>query len=311
MTLWEYFRNQFFFLKNKNRAKIYDCFLFFNENDLLEIRLNELKNVVDYFIILESNHTFSKKAKQFIFDSDRFKNFRKKIIYIKNQDWIKSPNPWDFEKNQRNKLIDSLINAKSEDIVILSDLDEIPKKDSIKEAFYEIYKNNKKYVRLSLIDFRYALNNMSQNKLTSESVIITQKQNISSMQELRLDQKAEIIIKDAGYHYSFVSSPEDILFKISSYSHQEYNKWPNNDINFIKQRIYNGQSNFSHEEQTYTKVKLNKKNSLKYILQNKKKYDNIIFKHEKPTIWNKIMSIYNNEICRLKKYTLGVRDKSS
>ena len=55
----------------------------------------------------------------------------------------------------------------------------------------------------------------------------------------------------------------------------------------------------------------NKKNSLKYILQNKKKYGNIIFKHEKPTIWNKIMSIYNNEICRLKKYTLGVRDKSS
>lgn len=300
-----------FWHKNKKNIKIYDCFLFFNENDLLEIRLNELYKVVDYFVIFESNITFSKKDKGFLLDEQRFSKFKDKIIYLKNSNSIRSPDPWTFETFQRDKIIDGLVLAQNKDMIILSDLDEIPKKDSVIKAFYNIYKNDYKYVRLELDNFRYALNNISKDSSKSTGVVITKKENIKSMQELRTKQKADILIPDSGWHYSFVSSPELIAFKIASYSHKEYNKWPNNDIEFIKKRIYAGQSNFAHEESTFKRIKLNKENCPKYVLKNKKKYDKLIFKHENPNFWNKIVSIYHNEICKLKKYTLGLRDKSS
>ena len=301
----------YFWHKNKKNIKIYDCFLFFNENDLLEIRLNELYKVVDYFVIFESNMTFNKKDKGFLLDEQRFGKFKDKIIYLKNSESIRSPNPWTFETFQRNKIIDGLILAQNEDMIILSDLDEIPKKDSIIKVFYDIYKNEHKYIRLELANFRYALDNVCKDNSKNTSVIITKKENIRSMQELRMKQKADIIIENSGWHYSFVSSPELICFKIGSYSHKENDKWPNNDIEFIKKRIYAGQSNFANEEATFKRIELNKENCPKYVLKNKKKYDNIIFKHEEPTIWNQIMSIYNNQIRRLKKYTLGLRNKTS
>lgn len=304
-------KNQFFYLKNKQNIIIYDCFLFFNENDLLEIRINELKDVVDYFVIFESNSTFTKKNKGFLLDEKRFEKFKTKIIYIKNQDWIRSPNPWSFETYQRNKIADGIIGAQNTDMIILSDLDEIPRKQALIEAFCQIYKNNSKYVRLELSNFRYALNNISANNTKSTSVIITKKENTISMQELRTKQKADITILNAGWHYSFVSSIENIIFKIDSYSHQEYNKWPNNNIESMKKRIYNGQSNFGHEEDTYNRIKLNKNNCPKYVLKNKDKYARLMFTNEQSNIWSKIMSLYNTKICSFKKYTMGIRDKSS
>ena len=97
-----------FWYKNKKNIKIYDCFLFFNENDILEIRLNELSEIVDYFVIVESQYTFAKKNKEFNFDIKRFEKFKDKIIYIQNNEFLRSPNPWDTEKQQRNKLIEGL-----------------------------------------------------------------------------------------------------------------------------------------------------------------------------------------------------------
>jgi beta-1,4-mannosyl-glycoprotein beta-1,4-N-acetylglucosaminyltransferase len=266
---------------------------------------------VDYFVIFESNSTFSKKNKGFLLDEKRFEKFKTKIIYIKNQDWIRSQSPWSFETYQRNKIADGIIGAQNTDMIILSDLDEIPKKQSVIKAFCEIYKNNNKYVRLELSNFRYALNNISANNTKSTSVIITKKENTISMQELRIKQKANITILNAGWHYSFVSSIENIIFKISSYSHQEYNRWPNNDLESIKKRIYNGQSNFGHEEDTYNRIKLNENNCPKYVLKNKDKYARLIFTYEQSNIWSKIMSLYNTKICSFKKYTMGIRDKSS
>jgi len=64
---------------------IYECIIFFNELDLLEIRLNELKDVVDKFVIVEASFTFSSKPKPFYFEEnkDRYSKFLDKIIYVK------------------------------------------------------------------------------------------------------------------------------------------------------------------------------------------------------------------------------------
>jgi beta-1,4-mannosyl-glycoprotein beta-1,4-N-acetylglucosaminyltransferase len=312
----EFYRNlkkRLFYFLNKKKIKIYDCFLFFNENDLLEIRLNELWNIVDYFVIVESKYTFTKKDKPFNLDLKRFEKFKDKIIYIQHQDFIRSPNPWDMEKHQRNKLIDgfnSSNKASNEDLIILSDLDEIPKASKIIEAFYLIYKNNQKYIKFNLKNYHYALNNkmLEPNNLLGPAC--TKRKNINTMQDLRRNNEYTLI-QDSGWHYSFVNSVENIINKMQAYSHQEVNKYPNNDLNFIKDRIETGHGHLVHSGEIFKIVKLNSKNCPKYVLKNKKKYDRLIFKYEESTIWSKIVSLYYNEICKLQKYTLGLRDKSS
>lgn len=309
--IWDLYKKKLFYYKNKYKVKIYDCFLFFNENDLLEIRLNELDKVVDYFVIVESNFTFSKKTKGFNLDLKRFEKFKDKIIYIQDNVFLKSPNPWKAEKHQRNELIKGLKNAKDNDLVLLTDLDEIPRQEKIIEAFYIINYLNRKYVRLGMENYFYAFNNKCKNCALNYAPIFTTKQNITSMQDLRKVSKEYVNIPNAGWHYSFLCSFEDMIKKIDSYSHQEANKPPNNDIKFIEARIKDGKSNYSYCEEEFQIVKLNRKNCSKYLLKSQEKYAKLIFGYEKTTFWSQVMYLYNQKVCQVKKYTLGLRNKSS
>lgn len=113
--------------------KIIDCFTFFNELDLLEIRLNYLNQHVDYFVIIEANTGFSGIKKDFILQNnlDRFKEYKDKIIYIP----IEMPEfagnkktAWKREAYQRNAITLGLDKLKLDpkDIVMIGDIDEIP-----------------------------------------------------------------------------------------------------------------------------------------------------------------------------------------
>jgi len=132
---------------------IYDCFTFFNELDLLELRLEELYSVVDKFVIVEADRTHSGKSKDFILEKNkaRYKKWWNKIIYIKIENLprprfnrlycflstrknakIKSLSyslkigSWRGENFQRNAIISGLSSAKMEDVILVGDLDEIP-----------------------------------------------------------------------------------------------------------------------------------------------------------------------------------------
>ena len=122
---------------------IYDCFIFFNEIDLLDLRLNELDSVVDKFVIVESTETFSKKKKTLFFNEnkERFSKFKDKIIHIIVDDSPEltktSSDPggrWNIEHFQRNCIERGLVDCKPEDIILVSDVDEIPRKSSIKKC---------------------------------------------------------------------------------------------------------------------------------------------------------------------------------
>lgn len=122
---------------------IYDCFYFFDELDLLEIRLNILNDFVDYFVISESNESFNGNKKELYFNQNRnkFKKFENKIIYNLVDDFpnnkeilnkaYNSPNTgnkahwWIREFYQKELIIKSLQNCVDDDIIFLSDLDEI------------------------------------------------------------------------------------------------------------------------------------------------------------------------------------------
>ena len=131
---------------------IYDCFSYWDEDILLDLRLNILDKFVDYFVIVEGNKTWQNNPKKF-FDIKKFQKFKDKIIYIPVTDLPDGIDPYLRENYQRNSIIKGLNHAKSDDTIIISDLDEIP---NPKIKNFEL--NNMKYAVFKQMHFYYKLN---------------------------------------------------------------------------------------------------------------------------------------------------------
>ena len=259
---------------------IYDCFQYFNEDHMVDLRLNILDEYVDYFIISESTKTHQGKYKKINFDINKFSKFKHKIKFIvadykKEIDFTKhtggeSP----IEQHQRNSLIEGLKNASNEDLVILSDSDEIPDLTKLSEI-----NNKKKYIAFCQKMFMYKLNLQNLNESNWIGSKITKVKYLKSMQELRnmkfknypfwrIDKFSQQII-NGGWHFSFLQTPGQILNKIKSFSHGEFNDG-NLSVEEIEKRINNKQDIFGRGYHL-KKVELDE-SFPKYILNNKKKY---------------------------------------
>ena len=259
---------------------IYDCFQYFNEDHIVDLRLNILDNYVDYFVISESTKTHQGKNKKLNFDKKNFSKFKNKIIFVtaeynedvnfENHTGGESP----IEQHQRNSLINGIKNASSNDLIILSDSDEIPDLTKLPEI-----KNNKKFIAFSQKMFMYKLNLQNLNEDAWIGSRMTKKKNIKSMQDLRnlkfkhypfwrIDKLNQQIIK-GGWHFSYMQTPEQILQKIRSFSHGEYNK-KNLNLKSIQEKILKSEDIFGRG----TKLKkINLDESYpKYITQNKEKF---------------------------------------
>ena len=111
---------------------IYDCFQFFNEEQIVDLRLNILEKFVDFFVIVESTCDHQGNAKKLNFDLEKFKKFKKKIIYIVVDDTAEAIKKKHIsgeslvEQHQRNSIMRGLEKSSEEDLIILSDADEIP-----------------------------------------------------------------------------------------------------------------------------------------------------------------------------------------
>ena len=105
--------------------KIYDCFIFFNENLLTEIRFNILDKFVDYFVVCESYYDHRGNIKGYLFEHKKFENFKDKIIYIKIDEFPNKLGIWERQDYQRNFLKSGLKDAEPNDLIIYSDADEI------------------------------------------------------------------------------------------------------------------------------------------------------------------------------------------
>ena len=107
--------------------KLYDCFMYNNEDELLEIRLNVLNKFINKFIIVESLYDHQGKKKKLNFNINKFSKFKKKIRYLVLKKFPEEHNSWERENYNRNYLINGLYDVKLNDYVMISDLDEIPK----------------------------------------------------------------------------------------------------------------------------------------------------------------------------------------
>ena len=227
--------------------------MFFDEEMLLDLRLNILDKFVDQFVIVESSYTHSGKEKKLIFDINKYSKFKEKINYIILKDppeGIEVINSNDSEGEisrkeilnalkrenlQRDTILNGLKNADSNDWIIVSDLDEIP--DLTKVNFNKI-KNKIIFFKQKV--FYYKLN-LELKTLRWIGTKACRKKHLKSPQWLRnikdkiypkwridilfSEKKYNDIffIENGGWHFSFVKKPEDIEKKLRSYlHHREY-----------------------------------------------------------------------------------------
>ena len=262
--------------------KIYDCFQFFNEENILDLRLNILDKHVDFFVIVESTTDHQGNAKKLNFDVNKFKKFQKKIIYIVVEDTldaIKKPHLGQnslVERHQRNSIMKGLKNCSDDDLVIISDVDEIPDLNKL-----NLFNQKKRYAVFLQKKFDYKLNLLNETEGDWHGSKICLKKNLKSPQWLRdlkfkknpfwrIDKIRDLqIIKDGGWHFSYLQSPDDILKKIVSFSHGERNVPAFANQKNIKEKI-KMQKNIFDLEFSYRKIDIDH-TFPKYIIENKEK----------------------------------------
>ena len=138
---------------------IYDCFQYFNEDHMVDLRINIMNEYVDYFVISESTKTHQGEEKKLNFKIENFKKYKNKIIYLvadfkDNKDFFTHKGGESIiEQHQRNNLVNGLDKADDNDLIILSDSDEIPDLKKINQI-----KPNTKFTAFSQKMFMYKLN---------------------------------------------------------------------------------------------------------------------------------------------------------
>lgn len=208
--------------------KIIDCFTFYNELDMLEFRLNELDDVVDYFVLVECTKTFTNKDKELYFETNksRFSKFLHKIIHIVAKDNIpQTSNAWDIEHYQRRCIDRGIkqLELSNDDLVIISDLDEIPDSNTLQNL-----KNNKDInhmngiYNLEMDLYYYNLRCKYITKWEFPKILNYGSYN-DDPQYIRCNSNLKGNIENGGWHLSYFGNVEFIKNKIMNFSHQDVN----------------------------------------------------------------------------------------
>lgn len=203
-------------------AKVYDCFLFFNELDILELRLHELGEVVDHFVLVESNETFRGNSKPFYFEEnqERFAPFRDKIIRVALDKHIEG-DAWAREKAQRNAIAEGLVGCEPEDVVLISDVDEIIRASKIGEIRHAL--KSHRSLRLHQPMYRFYLNAFDFIWHLPRAVSYQYLQQ-TTPNALRQEEHHPFVtgnIFDCGWHFTSIGGLQLHRIKTEAYSHAE------------------------------------------------------------------------------------------
>ncbi|MDA7491750.1 hypothetical protein N8447_00005 [bacterium] len=284
-------------------AKIYDCFNFFNELDILELRLNILYDYVDYFVIVESSVTHSGQPKPFYLEEnkERFSKFWDKIIIFKvndtPEDFVNLPNTGFFDAEldkvhyyvrtqtnrfnrstqvdygrdffQKESVRRALVDCKDEDIIIISDADEIPNPEILKEL--NTLSLDSTIYSLAQPMYSYYINMLSDSDWYGSKLGLYKNVKELSFNEIRGDSNLTTKLPNGGWHLSFMGGEEMVRKKITSYSARDLV----NDqvLSSIKNNIDNDQDVFFRGKLTKVEVDGTYPD---YILKNLDKYGSMI-----------------------------------
>ena len=229
--------------------KIFDCFMYFDEEIVLDLRLNTLNKYVDYFVIVESKFTHKGDQRELKFNIKKFEKFKDKIIYLVDN---QQPNNIEIintednegeksrkyilnaayrENGQRNYITKGLINANKNDVVLISDVDEIPNLSEINFA-----KISEKIIFFKQDMFFYKFN-LNVPNLIWIGTKACKKKNLVSPQWLRSVKNHKYskfridtffskkkynsvkFINNGGWHFSNIKTAKEIEHKLRSFLH--------------------------------------------------------------------------------------------
>ena len=254
--------------------KIFDCFMYFDEDVVLDLRLNVLDKYVDYFVIIESSFTHKGDKRELKFNKKKFKKFEDKIIYLifdqeplniekitGDEDEGEKSRKYIFnaafrENGQRNHILKGLQKAQDEDIILVSDVDEIPNLESLD------FINIKEKIILFRQDMFYYKFNLKLPNLIWTGTKACKKKYFKTPQWIRniKDKKYSFyrldtffsqtkytnvkFVENGGWHFSNIKTAEEIEYKLKSYLHHrefDINPMTKSEIHSIiknKQAIY-------------------------------------------------------------------------
>jgi beta-1,4-mannosyl-glycoprotein beta-1,4-N-acetylglucosaminyltransferase len=228
---------------------VYDCFMYFDEDLLVDLRFNILNNYVSKFVITEATYTHNGTKKKLKFDINNFKRFKNKIEYIvvdneppnilkiNNNDSPEKKgqklilNGYARDNYQRNRLADGIKKAEENDIIIVSDLDEIPNLKNIN--FHNV---SNKIIQFKQKMFYYKLNlfypefDWFGSKACKKKYLISPQwlRNIKSKRysKFRLDllfnkkKYSDIFyVLDGGWHFTCIRNAEELEYKLLNFAH--------------------------------------------------------------------------------------------
>jgi len=257
---------------------VYDCFLFFNELDVLDIRLHELDKVVDKFVLVEATVTHTNKPKPLYYEEnkERFKKFHKKIIHVVVKDSPDVSMTWVIERFQLSAVVRGLKNCKPNDTILYSCVDEVPSSEKIEEwkekpGILKSFKQMKCF---------YFLNYVKQGENPEHHATKMFKYKyLKKFKDIYLTifLKPDIEIENGGWHLSYMGGIKKIQQKLASFAHQELNNDVFNTPERITIAINRGEDPFGFG----WKFKIIDLEKLpKYVQDNQKKFEKLLIAKE-------------------------------
>jgi len=273
---------------------IYDCFTFNDELDLLEIRLNILDGTVDRFVLVEADHTHQGDPKPLVFERNkaRFAKFLDRIEHIRVLDLPdiegsqagKFGNRWILENFQRDAILRGLVACRPDDIVLVSDLDEIPNPSAIRSYTSGIGALQQRF-------YYYFLNNRSvkepfwsKARICRYSDLLDPGQNLRIHDAYRFSGKGKPtylrfckgrMIRDGGWHFTYCGGVEAIVAKKRAIVELQFKTEENMRPESIMKTVREGKDVLGRKGFTYRPVPLDPTFPA-YILENREKYAHLI-----------------------------------
>lgn len=296
---------------------VYDCFQFFNELDMLKIRLHVMSPIVDKFVISEATETFSGLKKPLYYEENKemFAEFADKIIHVVVDD---TPEGYTHDRDtfQKNAVTRGLKDCTDEDIIIFSDLDEIPNPEKIKEILKD-FKEDKIYhfaqrlfycylnmeeVSGNLLSYAGEFEGVERKKWIGSKMCsykLLREQNLQ-LGELRFPERKEIGIRveDGGWHFGYMGGHGEkdirkrVQEKVISAAHQEYNS--KHVLNQVTDQIKDGKDIFGRDakfirceiDESFPAYIRENEEELSYLIMQEEKAAEKMLRHIKVTCRN-------------------------
>jgi len=237
----------------ETRPQIYNCFSFNNELDILEMRFAELFDVVDRFVISEGNMTFGIKPKPYYFRDNlqRFAKYLSKVTHFMVSDWP-ALDPWSMEHYQRDCLMRGLSSCRDNDIIVITDADELPSAEAIRN-----YRVENGLQSFEMDCYYFDMHTKTEHKWTQSKIgpySIVKANGFWNTLYAKEHGLPHTIIPNGGRHMSYFGDVNAVIKKIEDGAHQEYNTPEFKDPKKIKKAMEDGTDIFGRTELKYFRV---------------------------------------------------------